>query len=81
MTPTGACPARRTLGDVPSGHKARIAGCNAGDGAKMHLIAVGLRKGTEIEMKNNSGKGPVVVAFGNSRLALGRSLARKIWVA
>jgi Fe2+ transport system protein FeoA len=72
---------RRTLGDVPTSGKVRIAGMDAVDSEKIRLISMGLRKGVELEMKNNSGEGPVVVAFGNSRLALGRSLARKIWVA
>ena len=70
----------RTLVDVPTAGRATIALMEAGDSEKMRLISMGLRKGVEVEMKNNSGKGPIVVAFGNSRLALGRSVARKIRV-
>jgi Fe2+ transport system protein FeoA len=81
MRKEAASRGRRTLGDVPTSGKVRIAGMDAVDSEKIRLIAMGFRKGVEIEMKNNSGKGPVVVALGNSRLALGRSLARKIWVA
>ena len=76
-----ASQAGRTLGDVPTSSKVRIAALEGGESEKMRLISVGLRKGVEIEMKNNSGTGPLVVAFGNSRLALGRALARKILVA
>ena len=70
-----------TVGDLPNAGKARIVAIDALDSEKMRLSSMGLRKGVEIEMKNNSGKGPVVVAVGNSRLALGRALARKIRVA
>jgi len=70
----------RTLGDVAVSGRVRVAAIDAGDSEKMRLLSMGLRKGLAIEMKNNSGNGPVVVAFGNSRLALGRALARKIRV-
>ena len=70
----------RTLGDVATASRVRIARLAGIESENMRLISLGLRKGVEIEMKNNSGKGPVVVAFGNCRLALGRALARKIRV-
>ena len=70
----------RTLADVPTAGKARIRTFDAIDSERMRLISMGLRAGVEIQMKHNSGKGPVVVAFGNSRLALGRALAGKVRV-
>ena len=70
----------RVLGNVQAPDHVRIDVMTADDSEKMRLISMGLRQGVEIEMKINSGKGPVVVAFGNSRLALGRALAKKIWV-
>ena len=68
------------LSDVPVAGKVRIAAVEVVESEKMRLISMGLRKGTELEVKSNSGKGPLVVALGNSRLALGRVLARKIRV-
>lgn len=70
----------RTLADVAVSGRVHIEAFDAGDGARMRLISMGLRRGVEIEMKHNTGRGPVVVAFGNSRLALGRGLAGKIRV-
>ena len=70
-----------TLGEVPTASIVQIARLEGGESENMRLISLGLHKGVQIEMKNNSGKGPVVVAFGNCRLALGRALARKIRVA
>jgi Fe2+ transport system protein FeoA len=69
-----------TLADVRTSDKARIEAFDALDDERMRLISMGLRRGLVFEMKHNSGKGPVTVAFGNSRLALGRSLAGKIRV-
>jgi Fe2+ transport system protein FeoA len=70
-----------TLADVRTSDKGRIEAFDALDSERMRLISMGLRKGVEFEMKHNSGKGPVTVAFGNSRLALGRALAGKIRVS
>jgi len=70
----------RMLDTLPTKGRAQIAGITAVDSENMRLMAMGLHKGLEIVMKNNSGRGPVVIAFGNSRLAVGRSLARKILV-
>jgi len=69
-----------TLAGVRALSRARIDAFDALDCDRMRLISMGLHKGVEVEMKHNTGKGPVTVAFGNSRVALGRSLARKIRV-
>ena len=71
----------RTLADVSSSTSVRIKSFDAIEDERMRLVSMGLRKGLCVEMKRNSGKGPIVVAFGNCRLALGRSLARRIRVA
>ena len=51
-----------------------------GSGAKLRLATIGLRKGDEVQVITNSGKGQVVVAVNATRLALGRGIAKKIMV-
>lgn len=45
-----------------------------------HLADMGLRPGRRIEMITNLGGGPLVVRIDESRLALGRGMAMKIYI-
>lgn len=45
-----------------------------------HLMNIGLRPGKLIEMITNSGTGPLVLKVDESRIALSRGMAMKIYV-
>jgi Fur family ferric uptake transcriptional regulator len=45
------------------------------------LISMGLNPGSEVEVLNNNGGGPVLVAAKGTRLALGRGVAHKVLVS
>lgn len=45
-----------------------------------HLMDMGLRPGRQIEMLTNSGSGPLLLKIDESRIALGRGMAMKIYV-
>lgn len=45
-----------------------------------HLMDMGLRPGKQVEMLTNSGGGPVLLKIDESRIALGRGMAMKIYV-
>ncbi len=45
-----------------------------------HLMDMGLRPGKQIEMLTNSGGGPILLKIDESRIALGRGMAMKIYV-
>lgn len=51
-------------------------GCRHGE----HLAGLGLRPGRQVEIVSNRGRGPVVVRLDESRIALGRGIAMKIYV-
>lgn len=45
-----------------------------------HLMDMGLRPGKQVEMLANSGGGPLLLKIDESRIALGRGMAMKIYV-
>lgn len=45
-----------------------------------HLMDMGLRPGKQVEMLANSGAGPLLLKVDESRIALGRGMAMKIYV-
>jgi Fe2+ transport system protein FeoA len=45
-----------------------------------HLESMGLRPGKHVEMITNSGAGPLVLLVDESRIAMGRGAAMKIYV-
>lgn len=45
-----------------------------------HIETIGLRTGKLVEVISNSGKGPLVLRVDESRIAMGRSTAMKIYV-
>lgn len=48
--------------------------------AEDHLMNMGLRPGKQVEMITNSGSGPLVLLVDESRIAMSRSAAMKIYV-
>ena len=44
------------------------------------LTDLGLTKDCVVEMKNNFGRGPILIIVRGTELALGRIIAEKVWV-
>lgn len=67
------------LAALKKGTKAKIVQLNAGRGLMMQIKHMGLREGDTIQVIQNS-QGPVIIAKGSLRLALGRGMSHKILV-
>ena len=63
------------------GEKLRVTQIRRGQGVQRRLTSMGLGVGAELEVLNSSGPGPLVVAAGGARFALGFGLAQKVMVA
>jgi len=68
------------LAMVGAGRRVRLVAVNAGRGLTMRLAAMGLVPGVEFEVVRNSFDGPLIVAVGGSRLALGRGMVHRMMV-
>ena len=66
-----------SLGQLPVGAHARIAEIQGGRQLTRRLLGLGLRIGMELQVLQRRGRG-VVVARGESRIALGGGVAEKI---
>lgn len=71
---------RRPLSSLVNGERTRILGFEAGRCLTSRLTSMGLRAGAPIEVINNTGYGPVVVAVYDTRIMLGRGMAHHIFV-
>jgi ferrous iron transport protein A len=70
-----------TLNECPLGKKAIIKEISGGYGLKKKLDAMGLRIGKEIEKTSKQwGRGPVTIKFGNTEIAVGHGMAKKILI-
>jgi len=77
-------PLRRAPGALPlsmlgMGERARLVSVNAGESLTSRLNAMGLTPGVEVTVIQDSG-GPLLLGVRDSRLALGRGMAQKIFV-
>ncbi len=72
----------RPLSALRDGEKARIAFFLGGRGMERRMRDLGLQPGHEIEILRGTaaGHGPVLVAMGSTRVAIGRGMADKILV-
>ena len=76
-----------TMGDtvgldaLRAGERGRIRWLRGGRGFVSRLATLGFTLGTEIEMVQNYGRGPLIVMVRDSRVALGRGEARHIQVS
>jgi ferrous iron transport protein A len=68
------------LSTLPDGATARLVTIHGGPGLRSRLTAMGLRAGAAIRVVHNGGRGPFVVAAGESRIVLGRGMAHKVLV-
>ncbi len=65
------------LGFVSEGKKVRIVSINGGSCIRNRINEMGLREGIDITIIQNT-VGPVIIAIGQTRFALGRGISEKI---
>jgi len=82
MTPGSAPDTEQAilLAALPDGTTARLVTVQGGLGLRSRLMAMGLRPGATVRVIHNGGRGPFVVATGESRIVLGRGMARRVLV-
>ncbi len=68
------------LTEITEGMKAKLHSITGGRELRTRLAALGLLPGTEIEVVQNSGKGPFVVSVKGSRIVIGRGMASRVEV-
>jgi len=71
--------------DIPlsamlTGQSGTIQGLRGGRGFVGRLASLGFTPGAYVEMLQNYGTGPLIVEVRDTRIALGRGEARKVWV-
>ena len=76
-----SAPVEVPLSEVEEGRAVRIARVCGGRGFQSRLMGLGLRRGMELEVLKNPGRGPCLVAVRHSRVALGRGMAAKVLVS
>jgi ferrous iron transport protein A len=68
------------LSGVPAGTRVVFRRAEGGRELTSRLAALGLVAGSPLEVLQNSEHGPVLVRVHNTRVALGRNEARKVWL-
>jgi ferrous iron transport protein A len=71
---------RKRLSGLRTGDTAVVAGYEAGRGLRRRLLAMGLVPGESIRVVRAESSGPIIVAVKDTRVMLGRGMARKIMV-
>ncbi len=69
-----------SLVELKSGQTATIDSLRGGAGFRSRLAALGFTPGTGVKMLQNLGHGPIIVTVRDTRIALGRGEAYKIWI-
>jgi ferrous iron transport protein A len=72
---------RVALSEVGTETTAVLASIEGGHGFRSRLAALGFTPGTPVRVVQNRGSGPMIVSVRDTRIALGRGEARKIWVS
>ena len=63
------------------GEKVRVVGFLGGRGLGHRLASMGLNQGAEVQVIKSGGPGPLIVASGQTRIALGHGMAKHIVVS
>ncbi len=70
-----------TLNDLPVGKEGIIMAVNGGHGLVQKLDAMGIRVGKELtKVSRQWMKGPVIIRSGNTEIAIGNGMAKRIMV-
>lgn len=70
----------KSLLEFRPGETLRVVKIDAGRGLKQRLLSLGLVPGAELYLMDNR-HGPVKLCFNNSRIAIGRGVAAKVYAA
>ena len=70
---------KKTLIEFKPGDKVKIGGVDCGMNFNRRLCELGLFDGTEVKVIKNDKFGPLIIKIFDSRIALGRGQARKIY--
>lgn len=73
--------AHMPLSTLPNGKVGVVRALTGGRGFVSRLAAMGFIPGTEVVVLQNFGRGPLIVSVRNTRVALGRGEAARIWVS
>ncbi len=68
------------LTHMNEGEEGVVVDIHGGIGARQKLIGMGITPGTRIRVLKSSPPGPIIIAVGSSRIAIGRGIADKIIV-
>lgn len=68
------------LADVPRGCKAKVVTVSAPGMWSVRLLQMGITPGAEIEVIENSSRGPILIRARGSLISIGRGIARRILV-
>jgi len=68
------------LGDLPAGARGIVRYLRGGREFISRLSVLGLTSGAEIALAQNYGHGPIIVIVRDTRIALGRGEAAKVYV-
>jgi Fe2+ transport system protein FeoA len=66
--------------ELPVGRRARVASLGGGCGCVSRLRSLGVTVGSELELVKRNNWGPILIAVGGTRLAIGRGMAGQIQV-
>lgn len=70
----------KVLGSIASGQSVVITELAGGKAFRQRLLGLGLNRGARVKVMKNDGRGPLILAVGNGRVALGRGMSLKILV-
>ncbi len=68
------------LSNLAKGRRVKLVAVNSGRKLKSHLYSLGLRPGATIEVIGKCGNGPLILRINDSKIMLGKGMARKIMV-
>lgn len=68
------------LSGVPANARVLVREVRGGRAFTSRVVALGFTPGAEVTVVQNYGRGPIMVEVRQSRVALGRGEAHKIWV-
>jgi len=68
----------KSLDEIEVGRKVRIVKILGGYGLVRRLVSLGLTIGVELLIINN--QGPIIIKLGDSNIAIGKGIARKVLV-
>lgn len=69
------------LATLPSGKVGMVRQLDGGRGLVGRLASLGFSPGVAVQMLQNFGRGPLIVLVRDTRVALGRGQAMKIWIS